>query len=99
MHVAADHRQAHSGHGMHAKLLEYGDMAMSAANEDQIFDNGRLLSLHTCVSKVAVSKLVSGDSIMRPASLPCKGHMLVLHPVLGINGPEEAAARWPCSPG
>jgi AhpC/TSA family protein len=56
---------------MHAKLLEYGYMAMSAANENQIFHNRRLLSLHTCLSKVAVSVLVSGDSIMGLAALPC----------------------------
>ena len=54
VHVAADHRQAHSGHGVHAKLLEYGDMAMSAANEDQIFHNGRLLSVHACLSSVSM---------------------------------------------
>ena len=51
VHVSADHRQTHSGHGMHAKLLEYGDMTMSAANEDQIFHNRRLLSLYTYLSR------------------------------------------------
>ena len=64
MHVSADHRQAHSRHGVHAKLLEYGYMAMSTTNEDQIFHNRYLLSLHTGISKVAMSMLVPGDSIM-----------------------------------
>ena len=57
VHIAADHRQAYSGHGMHAKLLEHGDMAMSTANEDQIFDNGRLLPLHICLSEHGYPRL------------------------------------------
>src|SRR6266436_9668144 len=94
VHFATDHRQAHSGHGVHAKLLEYGDMAMPAANEDQIFDNGRLLSLHTCLSKVAVSMLVSGDSSMCPVVLPGKGHTLFLPPVMGKLQRGSEVARY-----
>jgi hypothetical protein len=55
VHVAADRRQAHPRHWLHAKSLEHGNMAMSASNENQIFDNGRLLPVHECLSNVSES--------------------------------------------
>jgi hypothetical protein len=82
VHVTADHRQVHLGHGAHAKLLEHGDMAVATANEDQVVDNRRLLLVHAYLSKGSVS-VVAGYSIMWQAALQCKGHTLFLQPVLG----------------
>ncbi len=43
VHVAADQRQAHARHGPHAEPLEDGDMAVPAADQHQILDDGGAL--------------------------------------------------------
>ena len=41
MDIAADEREANAGQRLHAELFENRNVAVTAADQDQVFDDGR----------------------------------------------------------
>ncbi len=44
--VAADDRQPHAGHGLHAEAPEHADVAVTAADQDDVTEDGLIRGLH-----------------------------------------------------
>jgi len=65
MRIAADHGQADAGQGMHAEAPEHADMAVSAADQHDVPQDGLIRRLHCGVSFMDGRRTVNDSGWLR----------------------------------